>query len=117
MMYDWKTDQSLLSAAERSDLSGVERALADGADVHYFGDLPLQRAATRQDFLITHRLLEAGADVEGVLRGYQRTMPEHAIAWLRQTHREWLAHRVGQAVSCKVDVIAPQDDGSGGLGV
>ena len=62
-------DQQLQQAARQGDLSAVNEALTQGADVNAreeFGDTALNLAADSGHFDVAERLLDAGADLENV---------------------------------------------------
>ena len=62
-------DEQLMQAAYQGNLSAINEALAQGAEINAqgpFGDTALNEAAEQGHFEIVERLLEAGADLENL---------------------------------------------------
>lgn len=117
-----------LDAAMRNDLTGVQRALDAGADVHTEGDFALRMSASRgclpvvecllasgaavqarNDEALTRasenrhayvvmRLIRAEANVQRVLQRLDGVGDRDSARWLQHLHKQWQADRVGRAL-------------------
>lgn len=103
--------QPLTCAVEAESLPVVECVLRAGANVHTEGEWAVQQAARARCLPIVERLFEAGACADTAVRELARLEDDEDdpgdARWLRQTHQQWLLHRVRDALPSGAPDLEP----------